>query len=224
VKSEEFIREVDEELRREQLSKLWRRYGGAVVGLAVLVVVGTAAKVGWDHWQQRTLAAEAQRFAAAEQLLAAAKPAEAAEAFAAIAAEGGGTGYAALARLNEAEARLALKDEAGAMAALTQLGQAGAGDPLLRDLGTLLAASREVDSGDPADLTRRLEPLAAGDSPWRHKARELLAMVAIRAGDLDRAKKLLEELSREVGVPPSQQQRAQELLQAIGGGAPQASS
>jgi hypothetical protein len=223
VKSEEFIREVDEELRRDQLARLWRRYSGAVVGFAVLVVVGTAAKVGWDHWQQRTLAAEAQRFAAAEQLLAAAKPDEAAGAFAAIAAEGG-TGYAALARLNEAEAKLALKDEAGALVALSQLGQGGVDDPLLRDLGTILAASREVDTGDPAELTRRLEPLAAGDSPWRHGARELLAVVAIRAGDLDRAKKLLEELSREVGVPPSQQQRAQELLQAIGGGGPQASS
>jgi hypothetical protein len=223
VKSEEFIREVDEELRRDQLARLWRRYSGAVVGFAVLVVVGTAAKVGWDHWQQRTLAAEAQRFAAAEQLLAAAKPDEAAGAFAAIAAEGG-TGYAALARLNEAEAKLALKDEAGALAALSQLGQGGIDDPLLRDLGTILAASREVDTGDPAELTRRLEPLAAGDSPWRHGARELLAVVAIRAGDLDRAKKLLEELSREVGVPLSQQQRAQELLQAIGGGGPQASS
>jgi hypothetical protein len=223
VKSEEFIREVDEELRRDQLARLWWRYSGAVVGFAVLVVVGTAAKVGWDHWQQRTLAAEAQRFAAAEQLLAAAKPDEAAGAFAAIAAEGG-TGYAALARLNEAEAKLALKDEAGALVALSQLGQGGVDDPLLRDLGTILAASREVDTGDPAELTRRLEPLAAGDSPWRHGARELLAVVAIRAGDLDRAKKLLEELSREVGVPPSQQQRAQELLQAIGGGGPQASS
>jgi hypothetical protein len=223
VKSEEFIREVDEELRRDQLAKLWRRYGGAVVGFAVLVVVGTAAKVGWDHWQQRALAAEAQRFAAAEQLLAGSKPAEAAEALAAIAADGDG-GYAALARLNEAEAKLALKDEAGALEALHRLGQGGADDPLLRDLGTILAVSREVDKGDPAELARRLEPLAAGDSPWRHGARELLAVVAIRAGDLDRAKKLLEELSREVGVPQSQQQRAQELLQAIGGGAPQASS
>jgi hypothetical protein len=223
--SEEFIREVDEELRRDQLAKLWRRYGTLVVALAVLVVAATAAKVGWDQWRQRQMAAEALRFAAAEQALAAGRDAEAAEGFAALAAEGD-TGYAALARLKEAEAKLASKDEAGAVAALERLAgdSGGAEDPILRDLGTLLALQREVDQGDPAELARRLEPLAAGDSPWRHRARELQALVAVRAGELERARGILTELSREVGVPPSQQRRAEELLQAIGGSVPQASS
>ncbi|HEX6014193.1 MAG TPA: tetratricopeptide repeat protein [Geminicoccaceae bacterium] len=222
--SEEFIREVDEELRRDQLAKLWRRYGALVVALAVLVVAATAAKVGWDQWRQRHMAAEALRFAAAEQALAAGRDAEAAEQFAALAAEGD-TGYAALARLKEAEAKLALKDEAGAVAALGRLAGEGAEDDLiLRDLGALLALQREIDQGDPAELARRLEPLAAGDSPWRHRARELQALVAIRAGELERARGILAELSRDVGVPPTQQRRAEELLQAIGGSVPQASS
>jgi hypothetical protein len=222
--SEEFIREVDEELRRDQLAKLWRRYGALVVALAVLVVAATAAKVGWDQWRQRHMAAEALRFAAAEQALAAGRDAEAAEQFAALAAEGD-TGYAALARLKEAEAKLALKDEAGAVAALERLAGEGAeDDPILRDLGALLALQREIDQGDPAELARRLEPLAAGDSPWRHRARELQALVAIRAGELERARGILAELSRDVGVPPTQQRRAEELLQAIGGSVPQASS
>jgi hypothetical protein len=222
--SEEFIREVDEELRRDQLAKLWQRYGTLVVALAVLVVVATAAKVGWDQWRQRQMAAEALRFATAEQALSAGRGAEAAEQFAALAAEGD-TGYAALARLKEAEAKLAVKDEAGAVAALERLaGEGGADDPILRDLGALLALQREIDQGDPAELARRLEPLAAGGSPWRHRARELQALVAIRAGELERARGILAELSREVGVPPTQQRRAEELLQAIGGSVPQASS
>jgi hypothetical protein len=222
--SEEFIREVDEELRRDQLAKLWRRYGALVVALAVLVVAATAAKVGWDQWRQRRMAAEAQRFAAAEEALAAGQDAEAAERFAALAAEGE-TGYAALARLKEAEAKLELEDEPGAVAALERLsGEDGADDPILNGLGALLAVQRELDGGDPAELARRLEPLAAGDSPWRHRARELQALVAVRAGELERARGILTELSREVGVPPSQQRRAEELLQAIGGSVPQASS
>jgi hypothetical protein len=222
--SEEFIREVDEELRRDQLAKLWRRYGAVVVAVAVLVVAATAAKVGWDQWRQRLMAAEALRFAAAEQALGAGQDAEAAELFAALAAEGD-TGYAALARLREAEARLALEDETAAVAALERLaGDGGADDPILRDLGALLAVQREVDQGDPGELARRLEPLAAGDSPWRHRARELQALVAIRAGELERARGILTELGREVGVPPTQRRRSEELLQAIGGPVPQASS
>ncbi|MEK0083811.1 tetratricopeptide repeat protein [Benzoatithermus flavus] len=222
MKSEEFIREVDEELQREQLAKLWHRYGGLVVGLAVLVVVGTAAKVGWDHWRQQAMAEEALRFHAAEQALTA-KPAEAAEQFAALAAQGD-TGYAALARLKEAQARITLKDQVAAKKALEELATSGTGDAVLRDLGTLLAASHELDTADPGDLARRLEPLAQDDAPWRYRARELLALLAIRTGDLDRARKLLEPLSREVGVPQTQQRRAQELLDAIGGATQQASS
>lgn len=223
VKSEEFIREVDEELRRDRLAALWRRYGALIVAVAVLLVAGTAAKVGWDRWQRQSLAEEAARFAAAEQDLASSRPAEAAQAFAELAADGR-TGYAALARLKEAEARLALQDAAGAGAALEALANSGIDDPILRDLGGLLAAARELDTGDPAALKSRLEPLAAAGAPWRHHAQELLATLAIRTGDLETARRLLSEITDEVNVTPSQQRRAQELLEAIGGAAPQASS
>ena len=223
MKSEEFIREVDEELRRDRIAMLWRRYGTLVLTIAVLIVVGTAAKVGWDQWRQRAGAAEALRFAAAERAMGAGQGTDAAQQFATLAADGD-TGFAALARLKEAEAKLGQKDEAGALTALDQLAATKGDDTILRDLATLLAAERRLDKADPAELTKTLEPLAAGDLPWRHQARELLALAAIRAGDLDKARSLLGDLSREVGVPPSQQRRAAELLQAIGGSVAQASS
>ena len=113
---------------------------------------------------------------------------------------------------------------AGAVAALDSLAEAKPDAPLLRDLGLLLAAERQLDTADPADLTRTLEPLAVAGAPWRNPARELLALAAIRAGELDKARPILQELSVEVGVPPSQQKRAAELLQAIGGTVPSAGS
>lgn len=222
MKSEEFIREIDEDLRREKMAQLWRRYGGVILGAALLVVVGTAGKVFWDHRQAQTRAEEAQRFAAATRLLVAGKQAEAADAFAAIAADGS-TGFAELARLKEAEARAAANDQAGAHTALIGL-QGQGGDPILRDLAALMLAERQLADGDPAELKRTLEPLAAPEAPWRNQARELLALVAVRAGNLDEARTLLNGLSQEAGVIPSQQRRASELLEAIGGAAPQASS
>jgi hypothetical protein len=209
VKSDEFIREVDEDLRRDRFTALWRRWGAMILAGAVLIVAGTAAKVGWDHW--------------AEQALLAGSDGEAAAQFAALAADGK-TGFATLARLKEAEAKLGAKDAAGALAALEGIDGGDGGDPILRGLATLLAVEQQVASGDPATLKQQLEPLAAPGAPWRNQARELLALVAIRAGALDEAKGILAELSQEVGVQPSQQRRAAELLQAIGGAPAQASS
>ena len=159
MKSEEFIREVDEELRRDRFAMLWRRYGAFVLSVAVLIVVGTAAKVGWDQWRQRERAAEALRFAGAERALAAGQGAEAAQQFAALAAEGG-TGFAALARLKEAEAKLGQKDEAGALTALDQLATTTGDDPILRDLATLLAVERRPRQGRPGRAHE--DPRAAG--------------------------------------------------------------
>jgi hypothetical protein len=224
VKSEEFIREVDEELRRDRLGALWRRYGALVVAAALVLIAGTAAAVAWGQWRERAQAAEAARFAAAGSVLQTAA-ADAAGRFAALAAEGD-TGFADLARLKEAEARLAAADPAGAVAAVEGLAARGdAADPILRDLAALLAAERRLEAGeDPEALRQALEPLAAAGAPWRHQARELLALAAIRAGRLEDARTLLGELGREAGVSPSQQRRAEELLQAIGGAVPQASS
>ena len=223
MKSDEFIREVDEELRRDRFATLWRRYGAMVLGAAILIVAATAAKVGWDHWAAQARAAEATRFAAAQQALQAGNHAEAAAQFAALAAEGK-TGFAELARLKEAEAKLGQKDTAGALTALDGLAAGGASDPILRELGTLLAVEQQLSTGDPATLKQQLEPLAAAGAPWRNQARELQALLAIRAGALDEARGILAELSKEVGVQPSQQRRAAELLQAIGGAPAQASS
>jgi hypothetical protein len=222
VKSEELFREIEEDLRRDRMNRLWQRYGGLVLGAALLIVVGTAGKVFWDHRQAQMRAEEAQRFSAAQQILTAGKQAEAADAFAAIAADGN-TGFAELARLKVAEARAASGDQAGARTALSEL-QGQASDSILRDLATLTLVEGQVADGDPAELKKSLEPLAAPEAPWRNQARELLALVAIRAGNLDEARTLLNGLSQEAGVIPSQQRRAAELLEAIGGAAPQVAS
>ncbi len=215
MKSEEVFREVDEDLQRDRMLALWRRYGGLLMALAVLLVLATAGWVGWRAWQERQQAAEAQRFAAAVADIGS-EPAEAAARLESFAGEAE-TGYRSLARLREAEARARAGDEPGAVAALEALASDGSADPLLRDLASVLAAGRQIETGDPAALKARLEPLAAPDAPYRFTARELLALLALRTGDTAGARKTLEELSREATLPDQQQQRVSQLLAALGG-------
>ncbi|MCB8835158.1 hypothetical protein LJD42_26780, partial [Escherichia coli] len=48
--NEAFLREVDDELRRDQLLTFWERYGRALIGA---IVVALALFGGYLYWQHR---------------------------------------------------------------------------------------------------------------------------------------------------------------------------
>jgi hypothetical protein len=214
--SDEFIREVDEAVRQDRWLKLWKRYGTYVIGAALAVVVGTAAGVGWRAWQDAQRRAEAERYAAASELLRQDRPAEAAEAFAALARESD-SGYAVLARLQAAQALGRAGDTAGKLNMLDQLAEDDAAASLYRNLGELLAAQETFGEAGPDVLAGQLEELTATDNPWRYSALELRALAQLRAGDTAAARETLTSLVDDPRTPPGLGRRAAELLAALGG-------
>src|SRR5258708_9589499 len=88
--------EVDEEVRREQLKKLWERYGNYVVAAIVLVIAAVAAWRGYDYWQIRKAGETGAAYDAAARLAEEGKHGEAEAAFAKIAVDGT-AGYRVLA-------------------------------------------------------------------------------------------------------------------------------
>ena len=97
----DIFQEVDEEVRREQLKKLWDRYGIYVMVAAVLVVAGIAAWRGYQWWEAKKAAEAGAAFEMASTLADAGKHADAETAFAKIATDGTSE-YRHLARLREA--------------------------------------------------------------------------------------------------------------------------
>ena len=87
----DIFKEVDEDLRREQLRKLWDRFGPFVIGLAILIVVATAGYRGWVYWQEKQAQATGDRFLAALDLANQGKHEEAITALKAIEANGSGS-------------------------------------------------------------------------------------------------------------------------------------
>jgi hypothetical protein len=173
--------EVDEEVRREQLKKLWERYGNYVIALAFLVVAGVAAYRGYDYWQTRQAAVAGAAFDAASKLADEGKHAEAEAAFAKLVTDGT-AGYRPLAQLREA-AEIAERDPKAAVAVYDQIAKDNAGQPLVGDLAAIRAGFLLVDTAKLDEMTQRLEPLAQPSGPFRHTARELLALSAWRNND-----------------------------------------
>lgn len=211
------IREVDEDLRREQWEKLWKRYGALVIGAAAAIIAAVAGYQGWQGYRDGRRADAGRAFAEA-QALAARDQAGAADAFARLAADGT-PGYALLARLQEARARAAAGDVAAARALYAKIA-ADAGDPVHAGLGELLAVAAALSRPgelfvDPDQLRARLEPLARPDNPWRFSAGELLAMLALERGDTAGAKQHLDRLRADAAAPADLRTRADQLYRQL---------
>lgn len=212
----EVFREVDEEVRHEQMIKLWRAYGKYAIALAAAVIFGVVGTVGWKEYSQRQRLADGTQFAQALELLNDDQPALAAERFAGL-ADTAGAGYAALAQLRAAEARAASGDIGGAIATLDALADDGSVDEDLRDLARLLAVMHLLDKGPIDDLDQRIEPLLTADSPWRASAREISGLIAFRRGDTERAREIFTELVGNAETPNGMRTRAAELVAILGG-------
>ena len=214
----DIFHEVDEEVRREQLKKLWDRYGSYVVAAAFLLVAAVAAWRGYMWWEGKKAAESGAAFEAASTLAETGKRSEAEAAFAKIAADGT-SGYRHLARVREA-AELAQTDPKAAIAAYGQIAADGAVGPVLQDLATLRAGGLLIDAGAFDEARRRLEPLAANDRTFRHTAREFLVLAAWRAGDTTAAKRWFDMIMTDAQTPAATRSRVEKLM-ALGAGAGQ---
>lgn len=209
----DLFREVEEDLRREQFSKLWEKYGAWVLGLAVAIVLVTAAVVGWRAWVHSAQVADSVAYDAAVKEAAGAAPAEAAKAFAALAAEVDG-GYETLARLQEADRRLAAGEADAARALYEQVANDGSVPGIMRGLAAIKAGLLLVDTASYEDMKARMAPLTSGESPWRQNALELVALTAMRAGEWQEADIRIKEIIADTATPAGLRDRAH-VMQAL---------
>jgi hypothetical protein len=205
--------EVDEEVRREQLKKLWERYGNYIIAAAVLVVLAVAAWRGYQYWEARKAVEAGAAYDAATTLADQGKHNEAETAFAKLASDGT-TGYRVLARLREA-AELGERDPKAAVGAYDAIAAESAGQPLVSDLAALRAGFLLVDTASYDEMARRLEPLTQPTGVFRHSARELLALSAWRNGDKAAARKWADAARSDPDAPSGLRARMEVLAELL---------
>jgi hypothetical protein len=209
----DIFQEVDEEVRRERLKKLWERYGNFLIAACVLVVVGVGAWRGYDWWLSKKAAESGASFENAVTLAESGKHPEAEAAFAKLAADGSG-GYRGLARLREA-AELASTDKSAAVKAYDEIAADKSAGQVIQDLAAVRAGFLLVDTAPYSELRQRLEPLTGSDRTFRYSARELLALSAWKANDMAAAKQWTDMIITDPQSPAGTRSRAQVLSELI---------
>ena len=208
----ELFDEVDEEVRRDQLKKLWNRYSLYIIAAMILIVAAVGGWRGYQYLEAKKAAEAGAAFDRAVELSEANKHAEAEAAFADLAAKAP-SGYRVLARLRMAT-EVATRDATAAAKLFDGIAADRSVGAAEQDLARIRAAALLLESAGYADMKSRLEAAAAPGATFRHTARELLALSAWRTNDAAATRQWLDVISNDGETPPSLRSRA-EALQAL---------
>ncbi|CAN5534841.1 tetratricopeptide repeat protein [soil metagenome] len=211
MSDESLFREVDEEVRQDQIKKIWQRHGGLISTAALIIVIAVAAFQGWKYWQLRQSEASAQTYADGIALISDGKAPEGEALLQTITH----SGYSTLAKLRRAAALNAEGKTDDAVAAYDAVAADPNTDPALQDLAKIRAGYILADKVTPAELIKRLGTFDKEDSRWRSAAREIFALSAYRTADYSMADRYLNAIIADREAPGSLRQRAQMLAQLV---------
>lgn len=209
-----FIREVNDELRSDQMKAVWTRFGGIIIGIAVLIVLGTVGKVGYDYWQEASSSQSGDTFLAALNLARENKSDEALAALTELEKDGYGS-YPVLAQLRVATLQAQKGETDSAVAAFSGIGRDTRIPAALRDAARLRAAYLLIDAGTYEQVSSEVEQLAVPQNAMRHSAREALGLSAYKADDYAKAKSWFQQIVDDAQSPRGIMNRAQMLLDVI---------
>ena len=209
-----FIREVNEELRSEQIQSVWKRFRPFIIGGAVLIVLGVSGASVFQWWQARESSASGDRFLSALTEAAENRPDEAAKQLEALSKDGFGA-YPVLAKIRLATLKAEKGDAKGAIADFIAIGDDNGVPVAVRNAVKLRAAWLLVDNGSYADVAKQVEALANPASAMRHGAREALGLSAYKAGDLKKANEWLKLITDDNDAPAGARTRARIILDMI---------
>jgi len=208
----ELFDEVDEEVRRERLKKLWDEYSIYIIAGALLIIAAVGGWRGYQYLEAKKAAEAGAAFDKAVELSEQNKHAEAEAAFTDLAAKAP-SGYRTLARLRAA-AEVANRDPQAAVKLYDEMSNDRSIGAPEQDLAKIRAAQLLLETAGYPNMLARLEPATAPAATFRHTARELLALSAWRANDTAAARQWLDLIANDGETPPSLRSRA-EALQAL---------
>lgn len=212
---EAFLREVDEEYRRDQLARIGRRYGMVIVGVVVAALLALGGYLYWNHRSQQAAGATGEQFDAALRLMGENQLDKANAELGKL--NPGTSGYAALSRIAQGNVLLQKNDAKGAAAKFAEVANGDGFDKPYRDLALIRQTVAEFDTVKPDVVIQRMKPLAEPNSAWLGTAGELVASAYLKTGNRAEAGKMYGRIAQGgEKVPETIRARAVQLAGVLG--------
>lgn len=208
-----FAREVDEELRRDQMNKLWKRFGLPLSIAGALLVAATA---GYIWWKGDVLKQNIQASNTLATILGQYNTDDKAKQNGAEIATKLKEAAPSLPDQQAALARLyAVGIDPNNAAELEKIRSSSKLEPLYKDLALLVSLQTRMDKDDPAALQKELAPLLQDTSPWRYSAREMSALLSMKQKDYQAARSVLLSLKSDPNTSSAMTTRVNALLASL---------
>jgi hypothetical protein len=211
----DIFREVEEEVRRERYEKLWKKYRDHITAAGALIIIGVAGYQLYRVYERREENKASIAYAAATEMLDRGQSAAAAPQLATLAKSAPG-GYAAVAKLAEADALFAEGQKEDAIRIYQQI--ANGSDPYLGAVARLHSAWAIADSAPRADVEALLAPLMDKSSGWHQLAREVIAYEDLRGGNKSAALRGYRDIAADPDTPSGLKTRADAMARFTGAG------
>jgi hypothetical protein len=213
--NEAFLREVDENLRRDRMETFAKIYGKWLIAAVVLFLAAVGSYLFWQNKQQEKAAAQTEELTSIYNDIGAGKVDSAKKRLQPL-ENAGNDIVRALALLTEAAIALDSNDRATALAKYRAVNNdSGLPEPY-RNLALIRSTALEFDQMKPEDVVSRLEPLTKPGDPWFGSAGELTAMAYLKQGQKDKAARLFAAIANDKQVPDTIRTRAAQIAGTLG--------
>ena len=212
---ETFLREVDENLRRDQLSGMARKYGGWLIAAVVLLLAAVGGWLYWQEQQKRDAAADSEVLAQVYTDIGTGKFSTVPQRLDGL-SKGSSDAVRATALFTRAALAIEQNDRPTAIAKYREIAaDEGFAQPY-RDLAQIRSTSLEFDTITPEQVIARMEPMTRPGNPWFGSAGELTAMAQVKQGKTTEAGRLFAAIAADRQVPDSIRARAVQIAGSLG--------
>jgi hypothetical protein len=213
--SETFLREVDENLRRDQFQDFIKAYGSWMIAAVVLILAAAGGWIYWDNRQQKESAAQSEELHGAFTSLAQGQNDAAGRKLTAL-EDSHNDVVRASAVMADAALALDKNDRARALADYKKIAADDDYPQPYRVMATIRATSLEFDSMKPDEVIARLQPMAQAGNPFFGSAGEMTALALLKQGKKAEAGKMFAAVAADKEVPQSIRSRAAQIAGTLG--------
>ncbi len=212
--SEEFIREVDEELKEEKYAKLWKKIGPYVISLAVGIILFTTGFVGWQNFIENKKQRLGDDFTSAVELI---KEKDLDTALIALdrITDEASDGYVTMAKMKKASILIGKGQVNQGLEIYLDL-ETSAVDQSFRNIASILYVLNAMDHKSPDILIEKIEKLTT-NSEWSFSALEIKAFLFFKNNQINKAKETFEKIINKQNAPATLAGRARDMLEYIKG-------